>query len=79
MFGMHPVDGDADRGAILEGVFLALAARAQPSDQVARGDHLGRRIQNFLRNADALTHPGKIDGFHAFASVSKMCRIPDRR
>src|SRR3954468_16780394 len=54
------VDRGADDFRILERIGVLLAARGEPSHQIADGAHARREIELLLRLADPLAHPGKV-------------------
>src|SRR6185503_2066253 len=71
---MRVVDRRADHLGVLERVGVFLAAPREPGDQFADRAHISRRIDLFLRLADALAHPGKVEQLQVQSSIK--CRTP---
>src|ERR1700761_424409 len=62
---MSLVDRRTDHFRILERIGIAFAARSKPSDEIPDGRDIVRGRDIFLRQTDALAHPGKIAKLHA--------------
>src|SRR3954471_12606076 len=60
------VDGRADHLRIFERMRIVLAAPAEPGHQVADSSDASRYFDVFLRLADPLAHPRKIQKLHAY-------------